>query len=184
LTTGNYAAAQSDITGSVFINNDGRKRTYSCFATFTPVAGDIAVLSGNASNVVRIHRIEVSMSTTGTAGVEQVQLVKRSAADTGGTSAAMTAVPHDSAFAAAVSVALRYTAAPALGAAVGPIRGVQFFDDSNAATGANTWLWTFGDGRGGAAAVVLRGVAQQLAINLGGVIAAQTVTVSFEWTEE
>jgi hypothetical protein len=184
LTTGQSVAVEVDTTGATYVNNEGRKKTYSCFASFTPVAGDIAVLSGNATTVVRITRIEVSMSTSGTAGVEQITLVKRSAADTGGTSAAMTAVPLDSAYAAASSAALSYTAAPALGTAVGTIRGVQFFDESASTTGANTWLWTFGDGRGGASCVVLRGTAQQLAINLAGVIATQTVTVSYEWTEE
>jgi len=184
LTNGQSGAVQADTTGSIFINNDGRKATYSCYASFTPVAGDIAVLPGSASKTIRIHRIEVSLSTTGTAGVEAVTLVKRSAADTGGTSAAMTAVPHDSAFAAASAAPRNYTAAPTLGAAVGTVRGAQFFDESASTTGANTWLWTFGDGRGGAAAIVLRGIAQQLAINLSGVIATQTVSVSYEWTEE
>jgi len=183
LTNGQAGALQSDTTGALYVNIEGRKQTYSCFATFTPVAGDIAVLSGSASKTIRITRVEVSMSTSGTAGVEAVTLVKRSAADTGGTSAAMTAVPHDSNYAAASAAPRNYTAAPTLGTAVGTIRGVQFFDDSNAATGANTWLWDFGT-RGGAACIVLRGVAQQLAINLGGVIATQTVTVSYEWEED
>jgi hypothetical protein len=184
LTNAQTIITQADVTGSTFVNNDGRKKTYSAFATWTPVAGDICIMPGNATNIVRVHRVEVSMSTTGTAGVEQVQLIKRSTADTGGTSAAMTAVPHDSAFPAGVSIPHNYTVAPTLGTAVGPIRGVQFFDETNAATGANTWLWTFGDGRGGAAAIVLRGAAQQLNVNLAGVIATQTVTVSYEWTEE
>jgi len=184
LTTGQSIAAECDTTGGLYVNNEGRKRTYSCFASFTPAAGDISLLPGNATTVVRIHRVEVSLSTTGTAGVEQVQLVKRSAADTGGTSASMTIVPHDSAFAAADSVPLNYTTAPTLGAAVGAVRGVQFFDESASTTGANTWLWTFGDGRGGASCIVLRGTAQTLAINISGVVATQTVTVSFEWTEE
>src|SRR5208282_4259879 len=183
LTNGQAGALQSDTTGALYVNIEGRKQTYSCFATFTPVAGDIAVLPGSASKTIRVTRVEVSMSTSGTAGVEAVTLVKRSAADTGGTSAAMTAVPHDSDYAAASAAPRNYTAAPALGTAVGTIRGIQFFDDSNAATGANTWLWDFGT-RGGAACIVLRGVAQQLAINLGGVIATQTVTVSYEWEED
>ena len=183
LTAGQAVAVQCDTTGGVNVNIEGRKKTYSCFASFTPVAGDIALLPGNASTTVRVTRVEVSLSTTGTAALESVQLIKRSAADSAGTSASMTAVPYDSGFSAASSVPLSYTAAPTLGAAVGTIRGVQFFDESATVAGANTWFWTFGE-RGGASAVVLRGTAQQLCVNLGAVVATQTATVSFEWTED
>jgi hypothetical protein len=183
LSAGNATQLQTDSTGSLLVNIEGRKKTYSAFATFTPVAGDIALIPGNGTTTARVTRVEVSLSTTGTAGIEAVQLVKRSAADTAGTSASMTAVPHDSNFAAANSAPLSYTAAPTPGAAVGTIRGLQFFDESATVTGANTWLWEFGT-RGGASAIVLRGTAQQLCVNLGGVVATQTATVSYEWVEE
>lgn len=182
LTAGNASQIQLDATGGQYVNTEGRKTTYSAFASFTPVAGDIAVLPGSASKTIRVTRVEVSMSTSGTAAVEQIQLIKRSTADSAGTSAAMTAVPHDSNFAAASAAPLSYTAAPTLGTAVGAVRGVQYNDASASVAGANTWLWTFGDRPG--ACIVLRGTAQQLAINLGAVVATQTVTVSFEWTEE
>jgi hypothetical protein len=184
LTTGTSSPIQIDSTGAQYINPEVRKATYSAFATFTAAAGDIAVLPGSASTTIRVTRVEVSISTSGTSAIEAVQLVKRSAADTGGTSAAMTAVPHDSAFAAASAAPLSYTVAPSLGAAVGAIRGVQFNDSSNTALpGANTWLWTFGGDRP-SSTIVLRGVAQELCINLGGAVATQTAVVSFEWTEE
>lgn len=182
LTAGNSSQIQVDSTGSSYVNIEGRKATYSCFASFTPVAGDIAVLPGSASKTIRVTRVEVSLSTTGTAALEAVQLIKRSTADSAGTSAAMTAVAHDSNFAAASAAPLSYTAAPTLGTAVGTLRGVQFFDESATVAGANTWLWTFGERP--ASAVVLRGIAQELCVNLGGVVATQTATVSFEWTEE
>ncbi|HET7150873.1 MAG TPA: hypothetical protein VFI60_05645 [Candidatus Acidoferrum sp.] len=166
-----------------FVNGEGQKAAYSAHATFTPVAGDIAVLPGSASKTIRVTRIEVSMSTTGTAAIEQIDIYKNSTADSGGTSAAMTAVPHDSNNAAASAAPLSYTAAPTLGTRVGKLRGIQFSDASAALPGANTWLWTFGAERG-TQAIVLRGTAQQVAVNLGGAVATQTVTVSFEWTEE
>lgn len=182
LTAAQTVAAQSDTTGSTYVNIEGRKATYSCFASFTPVAGDIAVLPGSASKTIRVTRVEVSLSTTGTAAIEAVQLVKRSAADTAGTSTAMTAVPHDSNFAAASAAPLSYTAAPTPGAAVGTVRGVQFNDGSASLPGSQTWLWTFGERP--SSAIVLRGTAQELCVNLGAVVATQTATVSFEWTEE
>jgi hypothetical protein len=181
-TAGQYTAAQCDTTGSTYVNMEGRKATYSAFASFTAVAGDIAVLPGSASKTIRVLRVEVSFVTSGTAAVETVQLVKRSAADTGGTSAAMTAVAHDSTFAGASAAPLSYTVAPTPGAAVGTIRGVQFNDASSALPGANTWIWDFGTRP--SAAIVLRGVAQQLAISLPTAIATQTAQVSYEWSEE
>lgn len=182
LVTGQYSAAQADSTGSLYVNTEGRKTTYSAFASFTAVAGDIAVLPGSASKTIRVTRVEVSFVTTGTAAIETVQLVKRSAADSGGTSAAMTAVPHDSAFAAASAAPLSYTVAPTPGAAVGTVRGVQFNDASSALPGANTWIWDFGTRPG--ASIVLRGVAQELCVSLPTAISTQTAQVSFEWTEE
>jgi hypothetical protein len=181
-TAGQYTAAQCDTVGSAYVNIEGRKATYSAFASFTAVAGDIAVLPGSASKTIRVIRVEVSFTTSGTAAIEAVQLIKRSAADTSGTSAAMTAVPHDSNFSAASAAPLNYTVAPTPGAAVGTIRGVQFNDASSLVPGANTWIWDFGSRP--SSAIVLRGVAQMLSINLPTAVATQTATVSFEWTEE
>lgn len=183
LTAGQAVAQQGDTTGATYVNTEGRKKTYSTYQTFTAAAGVIAVLPGNASNTVRVLRVEVSISTTGTAAIETVSLIKTSAAPTSGTSAAMTVVPHDSGFAAASSAPLNYTVAPTPGTPVGTIRGVQFADSSTTALpGSNTWLWDWGMRPG--TAIVLRGVAQTLEVNLGGVVATQTVTVSFEWTED
>jgi hypothetical protein len=95
----------------------------------------------------------------------------------------MAVVPHDSAQAAATAVPLIYTAAPTVGTAVGTIRAVRFFDESATVPGSATWVWEFGR-RGGASAIVLRGVAQQLCVNIPAAIATQTVAVSFEWTED
>jgi hypothetical protein len=97
----------------------------------------------------------------------------------------MTTVPHDSNFAAATAAPLSYTSVgPIEGTAVGVVRGVQFSDASSSVPGANTWIWTFGDGRAGAGCIVLRGTAQQLCVNLSAVVSAQIAAVSFEWTEE
>jgi hypothetical protein len=182
LATGQSSAIQSDSTGSQYVNTEVRKSSYSSNSIFTPVAGDIAVLPGSATKTIRVTRVEVSMSTSGTAAYESVQLIKRSTADTAGTSAAMTAVPHDSAFAAASAAPLKYTAAPTLGTAIGTVRGAQIYDPSGvSALSPNVVTWPFGDRAG---VIVLRGVAQQLCVNLGAVVATQTVSVTFEWTEE
>ena len=174
--------AQSDPTGSTYVNTEGRKKTYSTYATFTAAAGVIAYLPGNATTTVRVLRVEVSLSTSGTAAIETISLIKTSAAPTSGTAANMTIVPHDSSFAGASSVPQNYTVAPTPGTPVGTIRGVQFSDASSTLPGANTWLWDWGIRPG--TAIVLRGTAQTLEVNLGAAVSTQTATVSFEWTEE
>lgn len=190
LTAGQAVAIQVDTTGSQNVNLEGRKATYSAVAnststaTFTAAAGDIAVLPGSASKTIRVTRIEVTLSTSGTAAIETVSLIKRSAADTGGTSSAMTIVPHDSNFGGATAAPLLYTVAPTPGAAVGIIRATQFNDQSASLPGSATWIWTFGDGRGGASGLVLRGTAEEICVNLSGVVSTQSSAVSFEWTEE
>jgi hypothetical protein len=186
LTNGQSVAQQCDATGSNYVNTEGRKATYSAVnsATGSPPAGGIyVVIPGNATTTVRVTRVEVSLSTTGTAGVETVLLQKLSSAPTGGTSYNLSVVPHDTNFGPADSTPICYTAAPTGGALVGNIRALQFFDESSALAGSSSWLWEFGT-RGGAAAIVLRGTAQCLAINIVGIIATQTATVSIEWTED
>jgi hypothetical protein len=182
LTAGQSVMAQADAAGSTYVNIEGRRATYSAYASFTGVTGVNAVLPGNASTTARCTRCEVSVSTSGTAGVVTTSLIKTSAAATSGTSASMTAVPHDSNFAGASSAPLYYTVAPTAGTPVGTIRGMQMFDESAALPGSNTWLWTFGERP--AACPVLRGTAQTLEVNLSGVTATQTVTISWEWVED
>jgi hypothetical protein len=84
-------------------------------------ATDIAVLSGNASNTVIVTKIMVSCTQT-TAGIIDLILLKRSTADTAGTSTGSpTTVPLDSSNAAGSSSVLTYTANPTTGSLVGNV---------------------------------------------------------------
>jgi hypothetical protein len=140
---------------------------------------DNAVLPGNASNTVLVTRVIVSCIQT-TAGNITVSLVKRSAADTSGTSAAITAVPDDSTFSAAVSAPLSYTGTgPSVGAAVGNVDTYQL-GCMAAATASPNDIYIL-DRR--LKPIVLRGTAQQLAVNFGGAITGGNLTVTFEWEE-
>ena len=176
--------AQSDSVGSLYTNAEGRKATYSACAIFSPgAAGDVAVLPGSATKTIRVLRVEFSCSTSGTAQIQTIQLIKRSTADTGGTSAAVVAVPHDSLFPAASAAPRSYTAAPSLGTLVGPVRAERGNDPTSISSGGNLTVWTFGTEPGGST-IVLRGVAQQLCVNMASVPSVQTVTAMFTWTEE
>lgn len=190
MIAGTMGVAQGDSTGSQYINSEGRKATYSTCVTFTPSAGgsppvidDIFVIPGSASKTIRVTRVEVSLSTTGTASIDAVQLIKRATVDSTVGSVVATVVPHDSQYSPATSVPLYYTTCPVgLGVSLGAIRGVQFNNQSATLPGAATWLWTFGDRP--ATAIVLRGTIQTLCVNLGNAVAVQTAVVSVEWTEE
>lgn len=135
-------------------------------------------MPGNATNSVYVTKVIVSGIQT-TAGTGLIQLIKRSTANSGGTSAGMIAVPHDSAD-AAVSAPLSYTTNPTPGTAVGTIRA-ETIVIGNAASVSGKAIWDFGE-RG--KHILLTGVAQGLAVNLNGVtFTGGQISVVFEWLE-
>jgi hypothetical protein len=118
--------------------------------------------------------------TQTTAGTVHFSLIKRSAADTGGTSASMTAVPDDANYAAAVSAPLSYTGTgPTAGAAVGDVDDAIIGCNATTTAGPNDIYILNRQNK----PIVLRGTAQQLAINSNGAITGGELTVKFEWVE-
>lgn len=175
------ATAQAIFQNPIPVISQGQRASYRASASFTPVAGDVANITGSASKTVRVTEIELYCTTSGTAAYADVALIKRSAADTSGTSVADTAVPLDSNSAAASASAKHYTAAPTPGAAVGNISNRRIMNGSG--TVVATWaIWELGTAN--AQPVVLRGTAQQLNLNLSAVVATQTCDYTVEWTEE
>lgn len=163
----------------------GQKATYSTSILGLVIAAsatDIFTLTGSASKVVKINRILISGSATAAAAAD-CQLIKRSTADTGGTSTTPVIAPNDSANAAATAVANAYTVNPAaLGTSVGAVRAQKL--DLVAVTGAPIPL-LFGFNGAGGQPIALRGVTQQLCVNLNGVTyAGGLIDVDIEWTEE
>lgn len=165
----------------------GQKATYSVsFSGLVTAASatDIVCLTGSATKTVRITHVEVSGTTSAGSGSSvNATLVKRSAADSGGVSSALTIGPHDSTNAAATATAVSYTANPSLGAAVANIRAFRI-DLSSSGVAGTPAIWDFGN-RSGASDVALRGTAQQVCINFGTVtITGPVIDGSFEFTEE
>lgn len=176
---------QLDARSSLYVDAEGRYPTYSASASIvlgaTPT--DVFTIYGSASTVIRIRRIEIDGLAT-TAGGLTGTLTKRSAVNTGGTSSAVTAVPHDSGDGAATGTCLAYTANPSgLGTAVGAIRtfNVPF---PLIASAVPPVVFDFG-ARGADKCIVLTGVAQGLVVNLGGGTApiGGAAQISIEWTE-
>jgi hypothetical protein len=192
----------SSNTNTIYIGNvvqsaptDGTKQTYSASsaslvpATTTP--SDIFTITGSATKTIRVTRVSVSATQTTVAALIDVLLILRSAANTGGTSTSPTIASHDSQNAAATATIRQYTANPsALGASAGTVRSTKMTCTTNApgnAQGAVTTIpivWDFGNRPG--QAIVLRGTAQVLAVNLNSVTlgSAGSFDISMEWTEE
>lgn len=147
-------------------------------------ATDIVTLFGSGTKTIYIMRVAVS--ATATAGVNtSTQLRKLSTVLTGGTSAAMTAVPHDSASAAATATPLSWTANPTGGGTLVGIVGTTKLNVQAPGTSTSppTWVWKFG-GPADAQPMTLRGTTQGLALNLNGaVLAGASFNVEISWTE-
>jgi hypothetical protein len=176
-----------DPTGAQMSNGEGRKATYSAATVaYAPYATpqDIVGILGSGTKRVRVLRFAVSGRAT-TANQLDVQLVKRSAADTSGTPTALTAVPHDSNDAAATATVNTYAAAPAAGTLVGAVRAQQI-NLSAAGSGGAAVPVEFDFGTANDKAVVLNSAAEGLYLNLNGAAmpAGTVLNVFVEWSEE
>lgn len=181
-TQGNNAAPNCGTDGHLWatIQPALRPASYVASKSFAGSSTtDNAVLPGNASNTVLVTRVLVTCTQT-TAGIVTLSVIKRSAADTSGTSSAFTVVPDDSTFASGVSAPLSYTGTgPTAGTAVGNVDTAQFGCNASTTAGPND-IYIL-DRR--LKPIVLRGTAQQLALNFGGAITGGTLTVTYEYEE-
>ena len=172
-------------TGIAAVNTEGTKTTYSVgLGGFTPAATatDFLSIVGSGTKTVRVTRISISGIATAAATVE-IQLIKRSSANTGGTSSAATVVPHDSNDAGATAAVNSYSANPTgLGTTVGTVRAAKLNLGAAGAAGVVEWNFTTRNSKG----LVLRGAAQSLNLNWGGaaVPAGTSLTIDVEFTEE
>jgi hypothetical protein len=181
-----YTDANSNITTNLAIApEDGWKATYSATVTAnaayaTPT--DLLVLPGSATKTIRLVRFDIASVATA-AGIYTVHLVKRTAANTGGTSAAMTITKFDSNDAAASAVPVTYSVVPtSVGAGSDIIADRLFQNTLSLQPERRSWLF----GNGPMEALVLRGVAQAFAVNFAAVAlpAGSLFDMTIYWTEE
>ena len=132
---------------------------------------------------VPVAEADFSFSAIATAAATvDIQAVKRTAANTGGTAVSQTIAQHDSNDAAASGTVNTYTANPAsLGAGVN-IRAQKL--NLGAAGSAGSILWDFTTRND--KALVLRGTTQSLDLNWNGaaVPSGTSLDIELEWTEE
>jgi hypothetical protein len=185
-TAGRDAALRVDLHGNLFTAS-----VPSGLATFgasklglVPAATptDIAVLSGNASNTVIPIYVSVSCTQT-TAGIVDIQLYVRTTADTSGTSTGSpSSIAYDQNNSAAVSSVLTYTANPTVNDGTNRPVDAQKLGVMAAATAtpSDIYVWRPSMGQ----SVVLRGTAQQLAVNLNAVtLTGGSCSVVYRWIE-
>lgn len=145
---------------------------------------DLLTIRGAAGEVVRIKSIVIAGTATSATNII-VDMIRRSAANTGGTTVPITGRSHDLADGAANATVAYYTAnASGLGTAVGTLHSARL----NLAPAANgsidriQWQFTWVNDK----AIVLRGATDILAINLRGAAwpAGGALDIDLEWTEE
>jgi hypothetical protein len=155
-------------------------------AAITPAATatDVVTICGSATKTVKVIRSEITSYATG-ASVIDFYLIKRTTANTGGTSSAITSSRMNSSNSVATAVVTRYTANPsALGS--GNTILVDHYEMS-AVTGNSyfTFPWVEHFGNIGNQAITLNGVAECLAFNLNGqtLPSGMLAYVNFQWIE-
>lgn len=168
----------------IVLNNYANKATYSATALGLSAANnatDIFTLTGSATKTITVTKLQISATQT-TATSNNIVLLKRSTANTGGTSSTLTAVPMDSLSAAATATARSYTVNPTgLGTLVGNLRAHKLFIPTTTGV-ANILDYKFGEND---RPLILRGTGEVLAVNLNSTtLSGNNFNIFIEWTEE
>lgn len=151
------------------------------FTTATS-ATDIFNFKGSSTKTVYIRKIVWKQANFSVNGSHDVYLIKRSTANSGGTSVSLTAVPLDSGFASATASGVHYTANPSVGTSLGKLAHVycQIYTQS-----VNQVYTTLFDSTKGGSPIVLRGTSESISVNYNGVTDAigTSAVVDIEWSE-
>ncbi len=159
----------------------------SAEAVFAAPAGTTPFfnIQGSATKTVRVRAITISGPTLTAVAYLHVLLTKHSAAATGGTPVALTAVPIDANGAAATASAVQvFTAAPTAGTEIGALDAVRILGQATTAAAAGRPPERV-ELRFDANPIILRGAAQGLCLRFSAAPgSAVTLSVAVEWEEE
>ena len=143
---------------------------------------DVFTITGSATKTIMIRHISVDGTQT-TNFNRSVLLIKRSTANSAGTSTTLTNVPFDSTSAAATATVRAYTANPTLGTTVGTIHSEKVFIPAATALG-NDWRFESPTDLE-VQSVTLRGTSEVLSVNFNSVTSAgNSMNFDIVWTEE
>jgi hypothetical protein len=169
------------------IPTDSSKQTYS--AAFTNVASasaatDIFSLTGSATKVIRVNKITLSGTDTSITN-DNFLLLKRSTANSSGTSTTATNVPHDSLNAAGTATFKGYTANPTLGTLVGVMVSDKLLVSPSSGGNTNSSTRDYNFGVNNNQCIVLRGINEIFSVNLNAqTISGGSFSCCITWTEE
>jgi hypothetical protein len=182
--SGNRLLVDALVSSSNTTLIDGVLATYSASAEFTAgtTPTDVFTLTGSATKTIKIRKITLGLTVT--SGVNLgIFVVKRSTANSGGTSTTRDAVPWDSNNAAATAVCRAYTANPTLGTLTGNLQTALAYASGGGTIGSTPLVLEY---TGTAQQpLTIRGTSQLIAINMGGVTrAGNSIRATVIWTEE
>jgi hypothetical protein len=178
--------AAVDADGNLHVTEESTAATYGVAGiAMTPAAipTDIVTLVGSATKTLRIKRVVISGLAT-TAGTMDVSLVKRTVANTGGTATQPSISQFDSSDVAPTGVVNQFSVNPT-GLGTGVIVSSQKLNFPLATAGAASNL-VFDFATRNDKPIILRGIAQCLAINLNAqaLSGGNTVSYAIEWSED
>jgi hypothetical protein len=156
---------------------------YRLAGLLTPVATPTDILMiAPVSKPVRVTRVAIVIVATA-GGIADVVLIRRSTADTGGTSTTPVPVPNDPQDGTATAVVTVYTVNPAaLGTAVGNVGAAKMgIGSANSEASA---VWEFPGARW-SKYMTLRKPSDVLAVNMNGdaLLAGEVLSWEIEWIE-
>jgi hypothetical protein len=189
LTTTQQSAIQLDSSGRLLTSTiiiPSVTSTYTAGAINLIVAAsatDVFTITGSATKTVRVLKVGISGTQTTSSNIN-AQLVKRSTANTGGTSTLQSGPAFDSTNPASTATVRAYTANPTLGTSLGNFQGIKLWVPSTSGDGASgQWIWEFTENS--SQTIVLRGINEVLSINLtGATITGNNFDIWVNWSEE
>lgn len=172
------------VTGTVTaIPADGVKSAYTAVVKgVVPAAAatDVFTIIGSATKIVRIRDFVLFGAQT-VGSIVPINIIKRSTANTGGTSTAGTAIPFSSTDAGATAVVSAYTANPS---ALGTSLGNLSFETPFLAI-LQDQLFEYNFNLVPYQVYTLNSAAETIAINLGGAtVTGGNLALKMTWTEE
>ena len=146
---------------------------------------DVIVMRGSATKLIRLRSIVINSATSGSNSSAPIAIIRRTAANTGGTATTPALGQHDTSDPVPTAVVSLYSANPSgLGASSGqPIHAGRVTCPTSA---VNLDRLTFQYAWQNDKAIVLNGVNDFIAINFGGAAIAGTPTFDADllWSEE
>jgi hypothetical protein len=182
-TTNTQEPLSLNLAGGLRVDGSVSTPTYSAGVQTLVIANaatDIFTISGSSTKTISITNIEISGLSNNEDGFG-IAILKRSSANSGGTSTTRVAVPHDSLSPAATAVVQAYTANPTIGTLVGIVRSSELFFPTTANLGQNL---TYEFGTRPSQPIILRGTSELLTVNFhGNSLGGSSLNISVEWTE-